>query len=66
MVKKCIFGKRKGKCKKPQPTIHVAGAVAKYVTTEVEDKYGRWNQNYYTRDGYWVLHEGIKHHVYKV
>lgn len=61
-----MFGKKKGGCRSPQKTIRVAGGVAKFVKTEVEDKHGHWNDNYWTRNGYWVLHEGKKHHVYKM
>ena len=63
---KCMFGESNGRCRKPQHEIRVAGGVAKYIHTETEDKNGRWNDNYYTRDGYWVLHEGNKHHIYKM
>ena len=49
-----------------KPSIGTAAGEAFYVKTEVEDKHGRWNDDYYTRDGYWVIHEGKKHHVYKV
>ena len=39
---------------------------ALYIRTEEEDAHGRWNDNYYTRDGYYVIHEGRLHHVYQV
>lgn len=39
---------------------------AYYVRTEIEDEHGKWYDNYWTRDGYWVIHEGKNHHVYKV
>ena len=48
-----------------QETIRVAGGTAKYVLTETEDKYGSWNDNWNIADGYWLIHEGIDHHVYK-
>jgi hypothetical protein len=38
---------------------------AHYFGTEIEDKNGRWNDNYYIRDGFWVIHEGNHHHVYR-
>ena len=47
-------------------TINTIQGKAEYVKTEVEDKNGNWNDNYYTKDGYYVIHEGNKHHVYKV
>jgi hypothetical protein len=46
-------------------TISTAKGPAEYIGTEVEDSNGRWNDNYNVRDGFWVLHEGEKHHVYK-
>lgn len=47
-------------------TIGTAAGDAYFVKTEVEDKYGRWNDDYKINDGYWVVHEGNKHHIYKV
>jgi len=49
-----------------QKDIQTVQGQARYVRTEVEDKSGRWNDDYATRDGYYVIHEGNKHHVYKV
>ena len=49
---------------KPQETISVAGGTAKYVRTEIEDNDGRCNDDYYTKDGYWVTHSPPYHHVY--
>jgi hypothetical protein len=48
------------------PIIDTISGKALFVKTEKEDKEGRWNDNYYTKDGYWVIHQGKKHHVYKV
>ena len=48
------------------PTIGTAAGTAHYIGTEIESPSGRWNDSYQTRDGYWVIHEGHKHHVYKV
>ncbi len=45
--------------------INTAQGRAYYVTTEVENEYGSWNDSYETVAGYWVIHEGNKHHVYK-
>jgi len=39
---------------------------AGFVKTEVEDEQGNWNDSYYTHAGYYVIHEGKRHHVYKV
>lgn len=47
-----------------KPFIDVAGGRAKFLLTEVEDSLGRWNQGYSIRDGYWVIHQGNRHHVY--
>lgn len=47
-------------------SINTVAGKAYYETTEVEDEHGNWNQRYATRDGYWVIHDGKKHHVYKV
>jgi hypothetical protein len=44
--------------------IDVIGGRAKFVCTEIEDSLGRWNDDYYTTDGYWVIHQGNRHHVY--
>ena len=52
--------------KNVKPTIGMAGGTAYYVHTEIEDKYGRWNTSWRTRDGYWVIHRGKYHDVYKV
>ena len=49
-----------------QKTINTVAGTAHYIGTEIEDDHGRWNDNYYTRDGYWVIHEGKHHHVYKI
>jgi len=48
------------------PMIDTVAGKALFIRTEKEDKFGRWNDNYYMRDGYWVIHQGKKHHVYKV
>jgi hypothetical protein len=44
--------------------IGVADGNARYLRTEVEDAQGKWNDSYKTTHGYWVIHEGKKHHVY--
>ena len=49
-----------------KPTIRTVAGEAEYIGTEIEDKRGRWNDNYSTRDGYYVIHHGDKHHVYSV
>jgi len=46
--------------------IDVAGGSAKYVCTEIEDSRGRWNDDYNVRDGYFVIHDGENHHVYRL
>jgi hypothetical protein len=52
--------------KKPSKTIMTAQGEAKYVRTDIEDEHERWRgMNLYTRDGFWVIHEGKKHHIYQ-
>jgi len=52
--------------KKMKEKINTIDGEASFVRTEVEDQFGNWNDNYWTRDGFYVIHEGNKHHVYKV
>ena len=59
-------GKNREKLLGVQKEIGTAMGPAHYIGTEIEDKNGKWNDNYYTRDGFWVIHEGNKHHVYQV
>ena len=47
-------------------TIRTISGEAEYIGTEIEDSNERWNDNYYTTRGYYVIHEGSKHHVYKM
>ena len=49
-----------------EQTINTIQGVANYVATEVEDANGNWNDNYNTTDGYWVVHNGNEHYIYKV
>ena len=58
MVRKKLDGVKK--------SINTASGKAKYIGTETEDKYGRWNDRYSTRDGFWVIHDGDHHHIYKI
>jgi len=51
---------------KAQSIIHTRAGIAHYFGTEIEDKQGRWNQDYNVKEGFWVIHEGAKHHIYKV
>jgi len=46
--------------------IKTIDGTAHYIGTEIENKQGRWNQSYATRNGYWVIHDGDYHHIYKV
>jgi len=46
--------------------IDAAGGKASFVKTEIEDEQGKWNDNYYTKDGYYVIHRGKEHDVYKL
>lgn len=47
-------------------TIRTVAGIAYYQCTEVENQEGRWNNNYSTRDGFWVIHRGRFHDVYSV
>jgi hypothetical protein len=64
--KKDLFSKNMTKLDNVQQTISTMDGDAKYVGTETEDAYGRWNDSYKIRDGYYVIHQGTQHHVYKV
>lgn len=46
-------------------SIKVAGGFADYLTTETENEHGDWDDSYKITDGFWLIHEGKKHHVYK-
>lgn len=45
-------------------TIRTVSGNATYSHTEIEDKDGNWNDNWYAKDGEYVIHEGKYHHVY--
>ena len=47
-------------------TIDTVQGVAIFVRTEIEDKNGYWNDNYNTKDGYYVIHRYKAHDVYRV
>lgn len=49
----------------PSPTIQTVAGIAKLVRTEY-DTDGHWKGNYNTKDGYWVVHDGSRHHIYQV
>lgn len=51
---------------KEKTSISTVDGPAHYIKTEVEDSDGRWNDDYYVADGFYVLHDGIEHHVYQV
>ena len=57
---------KKTKIIDPKPYIDTFKGKAKFVKTEIEDKYGRWDDHWKTTSGEFVIHEGKKHHVYKV
>lgn len=48
-----------------KPTITFFGETCDYIGTEVEDKYGRFEDSYQSREGFHLIHEGPHHHVYK-
>ncbi len=51
---------------KKSETINTISGEAEYVGTEFENRFGRWNDNYTTAAGYYLIHEKDRHHVYKV
>ena len=52
--------------KNVKPYIHTIQGKASYSHTEVEDKYGNWNDSWATIRGEYVIHEGKNHHVYTI
>lgn len=44
-------------------TIETISGTKYYIGTEIEDKYGRWDDGYYT-PAFYVIHKGGWHHVY--
>lgn len=57
---KKIFKKMRG------TTIRTVAGESVYKHTEIENKMGRFDDHWATRDGYWVTHKGKYHHVYEV
>lgn len=49
----------------PKKTIRVAGGIADFSHTEIENEAGRWDDHWQTKHGEYVIHKGKKHHVYK-
>ena len=49
-----------------QKYINTVQGRAYYLYTEVENKYGKWNDNHWTRNGEYVIHRGKRHHVYSI
>jgi hypothetical protein len=45
-------------------SIGTADGLKRYFGTEVEDKFGDWDDHYAIRDGFWVVHVGKYHHIY--
>lgn len=70
-----VFGKHWWVCQKCNldipKTIKTADGEKKYYKTEVDSTSGKWNDNYYIKDGFWVIHQAIGnegrhiHHIYK-
>jgi len=50
----------------PSQYIYAGGGKAKFVKTVKEDKDGNWKDDYYANDGYYVIHRGPLHDVYKL
>ena len=49
-----------------QESIQTALGKALYVKTEVEDEIGNWNDRWNVRDGFYVIHNGVEHDVYRL
>lgn len=47
------------------PYIDTVAGKAKLFKIEIEDDNEKWNDTYLTRDGFWVIHKGKYHFVYK-
>ena len=47
-----LFGIQENERMAKRKSIRVAGGIADYKLTEIEDSAGRWNDNYYVRDGF--------------
>lgn len=52
--------------KKVKDSISTASGKAFFVRTEKEDSQGKWNDNYKVKDGFYLIHDGNLHHVYRV
>lgn len=48
------------------PSIDVMGKTATYLFTEIEDINGKWDDSFNVNQGYYLIHDGKYHHVYKV
>ncbi len=46
--------------------IQTINGEALYSHTETEDENGSWNDNWSTKNGEFVIHDGNQHHVYIV
>lgn len=54
------------KLKGVKETISTADGEKRYIGTETEDKNENWGQEQYSiKNGYWVIHQGEQHHIYK-
>ena len=51
---------------KVAPTIQTFKGIAYFVTTERENEFGMWDDSWAIRDGFFVIHDGRFHHVYRV
>ena len=51
---------------KMEQEILTAQGEADYSHTEEENEQGRWNDNWETTHGEYVIHQGRKHHIYIV
>ena len=48
-------------------TIRTAKGTAYYIRTDIEDENEKWRgNNLTTSEGFYIIHEGKKHHIYQV
>ena len=47
-------------------SIGTVSGEAFYFCTEIEEEGGEWDDGYWVNDGFWVIHDGTHHRVYKV
>ncbi len=46
--------------------INTVRGKGRYFGTEIENEQEQWDDSYTTKAGFWVIHNGTEHHIYKV